>query len=251
MEIPSIKLNTEKTKIENLDLLKSFINSYNNIEELKIYYDKLKEKEKVQPYILQELISIVEMRLHKLDDFYNSYINVSENDNTLYQDNVRDFFEINIHMIISLKNSIEANSYLSESMFYIIKEFLEFVIETEEFGLINNSDISKLFDDFSNIIKLKIKENIFKNDKEKELYYDLNVILDKKDNIINKKQEDDYFDDNYLSRTQVLKFSPSNNVGHKLTEDDNFKYGGYIVTTIVLEASLALALIILLILLFK
>ena len=253
MEIPSIKLNSEKNKIENIDSLKSYINSYNNLEELAIYYDKLIEQTKVPTNVLNELIDFVKSRLDVLNYFYSGYKDVVTKDNTEYKDNIRFFLNDNIHLIESLKNSMMNNTNLSDSMCYLIKEFLNHAIDTEDkYHLINSSEISKLFTEFSIIINTKIKNNYFKSDKERQFYYEIKEIIDKKNSIINKKQEeDDYKDNDYLSRTQVLKFSPSSSLGHSLTEEDSFKYGGYIVTTILLESTLALALIILLILLFK
>ena len=55
----------------------------------------------------------------------------------------------------------------------------------------------------------------------------------------------DFKEDDYLSRTQVLRLSPNKNNGYNLTEDDlllNSK--AFVATTIILEASLAIALII-------
>ena len=62
----------------------------------------------------------------------------------------------------------------------------------------------------------------------------------------------DYKEDNYLTRTQVLSLSPTTNKGYNLTEDDlKLNTKAFVATTIILEVTLALALIIALIIIFK
>ena len=140
------------------------------------------------------------------------------------------------------------NVDLSQSILDFIYKFLDFCISNEENGLINNNKFQLLFNEF----KYNFESNGIQLSDEN--YNKFKVIVDRKNNIINKidTDADNYRENDYLSRTQVLNLGSNNNKRHGFTSDeDNNNYGGFIVTSIVLQASLVLSLIISLIILFK
>lgn len=235
MSIPKLVRDETKTKIINKNEVISYINNSENYLELKEYLTKLENQNKVDKNELIDIIEAVKNKLLTEESIINEY-ELIKND----FDKLADFYESNIE-------------YIRHCMYNMNINNIKFVIDFMKYCLLRQQN------GFQNKFKSQITYNEFKNyyinNKEKfseKLQSIFDDILNEENNIINNVNiEDDYKEDNYLTRTQVLSLS-HNNKGYNLTEEDlKLNSKAFVATTIILEATLAIGLIIALIFVFK
>lgn len=242
MNIPKIKRDITNTTITNKQEIMDFINSYDNIDELRIYLKLIEGQNKVDKSEVKPIIEVVKNRINSVTNKYNEYDNIKQD-----FDKLNEFYDNNTDFILSCMRNVNKNN-LDSTNVRIVIDFLKFCLEKEQNGYQNSLKVQNLFNDYL---------NYYSNNKDKfsdNIRLVLDEIILKKEDILNSIDNTamDYKEDDYLSRTQVLRLSPNKNNGHNLTEDDlllNSK--AFVATTIILEASLAIALIIALIIVFK
>ena len=235
--IPKIKLDESKKHIVNKEEMIEYINYYVNKEQLDYLKNELSIQKKVSMDEVKDLIEAIDERIK----IFNNY-NIIKNDynglNTFYRSN-----------LTYLGNSFMAceKHDLDKEVEDLLYSFFKYTITNEDNHIQNDIYSQELFN------KLK---NIYDNTKESSIpsfYNRIQDIMKLKDSIINRIDEsaNDYSD---LTKTTVLRLSNSNNPGHSLTEEDEIdktKIGGFIVTSIILQSSIILALILSLISLFN
>lgn len=240
MNIPKLLRDETNTKIINKDEVINYIISDTNLEELKIYLSLLETQKKVDKSEVQDIIDVLKNKLYNNNNFKYNYDKVCND-----FDKLGDFYEENITYIKNYMDEINVGNYINSE---IVIKFMEYCINREINGFQNKLYSQKLFDEFISYYKNN------SNKYNEVLSNKLNDIILKKESLLNSTDNNsmDYKEDNYLSRTQILSLSPTNNKGYNLTEEDlKLNKSAFIATTIILESSLAIILIILLVLLFN
>lgn len=239
--IPKIKRDETNTKIINRDEIIRSIYYYENINSLPSYKNALLTQSKVDISEVQSIIDAVDYRI----DLFNKYENSKNEYNTLEQ-----FFSSNLNYINNGFKELEVSNNLNNSVEELLINFLNYCMTNEEEGIQNVYQEQVIFDNYKNRFDMLKNNNYILDGSFHSKVID---IMNRKDNKINKIDDsaNDYKDNDYLSRTQLL-LTPNVNAGHRLTEDDNTqKYGGFIITSIVLQSSILLALILSLFALFN
>ncbi len=242
MEIPKIKRDETNTKIINKKEIINFIKYYANETILLKYKNALNNQTKVSANEVKEIIDAIQDRL----DFFKKYNEVSKNYIEL-----NEFYKTNINILNDYFNLIIISNKLDLQIQTLLINFLNFCISNEENGIQNDLNIQNLFNKFKRVFENKKNNQEFKNE-EIEFYNQVNDLMNRKDNLINKIDDSamDYKENDYLTRTQVLSKSLYNIGKHNLEEPD-INVRGFIATTIILESSLILTLIVSLIIIFK
>ncbi len=240
MNIPKLLRDETNTKITNKEEIINYINSDNNLEELKVYLSLLENQQKVDRSEVQEIINVLKNKLYNNNEFNYKYDLVSNDFDAL-----ADFYEENISFITKYMNKLNSGNYTNVN---IVIKFMEYCINREINGFQNKLNTQNIFDGF--ITYYKNNSNNY-NENFRNI---MNDIISKKDNLLNSTDNNamDYKEDNYLSRTQVLSLSPTSKKGYNLTEEDlKLNKAAFVATTIILEFSLAAILIVSLIILFN
>lgn len=238
MDIPKIKKDSNQQILNEFEIV-NFIkfNMSDNI--LDNYKKRLIEEvtKKNNKVNIESIIKALDLRIN----FKEKYNNVKDNYLELYN-----LFQENIDFIDECFNILFNDSIsLCEDIENYLLKYLENLVEKEDHGIQNNLHDYTIFEKF--LVN-------YNNHPNKDIYNKANSIIKKKMDLINRTDPNasDYKESNYLSRTQVLSLDPTINPGHSLTEDNpEQKYGGYIFTSIVLQSSLVLSLILSLLMLFK
>ena len=240
MNIPKLLRDETNTKITNKEEIINYINSDNNLEELKVYLSLLENQQKVDRSEVEEIINSLKNKLYNNNEFNYKYELVCNDFNAL-----ADFYEENISNI--KEYMIEANTGNYTNINIVIK-FMEYCINSEINGFQNKLNTQNLFDEFISYYKNNI------NNYNENFRNIMNDIIYKKNNILNSTDNNamEYKENDYLSRTQVLSLSPISNKGYKLTEEDlKINKAAFVATTIILEFSLVSIFIISLVILFN
>lgn len=236
MNIPKLKRDITNTKIINKEEIISFINSYDNIEELSEYYTLLKKQNKVDMIEVSDIIHCLEK---KLSNSYEYKYNKVKDDFDL----LGDFYENNIYVIEQFFDEICDNKFDNTSK---LCSFLEYCMLRQKNGFQNKIKSQMLFDKICNIY-INNEYNF-----PESLKQIIEKIMIEQKELLDKFSSDDYKENDYLSRTQILSLSNKSNKEYNLTEDDlKLNSKAFIATTIILEGTLVLGLIIGLFYIFK
>ena len=227
--IPDLLIDDKTNKITNINDIVDFIMYKSNKIILTNYINTLMSQKNVDKVDLEVLFNTTNNML----SFYDEYD--KKKDNFIELDS---FFK-KYKELIKLCSKRIYDKDLSSSIKEIIITLFNRMITKEEDGIQNDYDLQKIFDD--------IKKEYIYYDIEDSFRIKLSDIFNKKDSLINKVDNSDDYKD--YSNTMILSLNNSIN-GHNLT-DENINVKGYIFTSIILEGSLAIGLIILLISLFK
>jgi len=155
---------------------------------------------------------------------YNNGYNSNEYNESYYLKNLD---KLNI-----IKDNIVQEYPINEEEYDFVKNFLEFCVSNEEKSIINNLELQKTFNDFYAL------SNKFGDD--------IQVIFERKDNLINKTDKERYDRDYSVEHTKVLRFIQNNN--DNLSGLDK---AAFVSVAVILEATLVGTLIIALISLVK
>lgn len=233
-----IKRDITNTKVENSKDIILFIETYNNIGVLENYLSSLKAQTKLNQNEVIDIIESTENRINYLNKELETFKTERGNSNDLVE-----FYETNIYFINKLINDYIETNIIGNSAMEIIIDFLRFSIGREKDSYQNKLQTQNTFNKFYNFYKTN--KNSIKDDKYKDI---LDDIIEARDIILNKKDESamEYSEKGY---TKVL----SNGQYKILNEDEPTKLGSaaFITTAIVLQATLALTLIMSLLALVK
>lgn len=236
MSIPKLKRDITNTKIINKDEVINYINSSNEIDELNRYLNLLLEQNKVDKSEVIDIINCLKNKLNVSNNFDIEYNNVKDD-----FDKLNEFYESNLFYVENCMKNIN-----DVKCSRVVVNFMQYAINREKEYIQNKKEVQELFDYFINYYK----------DNRDKFSLDMQNVMDKiildKESLLNRvSNDDDYIENDYLSRTQVLSLGPSKK-GYNLTDDDlKLNSKAFIATTIVLEASLALGLIIALMFIFN
>ena len=239
--IPKIKRDETNTKITNRDEIIRSIYYYENINSLPSYKNALLTQSKVDKSEVQSIIDAIDYRI----DLFNKYESSKNDYNMLEQ-----FYKDNLSYINNGFKELEISNNLNNSVEDLLSNFLNYCMTNEEEGIQNVYQEQIIFDNYKNRFDFLKNNNSIQDGSFHSKVID---IMNRKDNKINKTDDsaNDYKENDYLSKTQLL-LTPNVNPGHSLTEEDNIqKYGGFIITSIVLQSSIILALLFSLFALFK
>ena len=216
MNVPKIKRDITKTKIINSDEIITYLKYYMEDFTLPNYKNALLNQEKVSEDEVKPFIDVIDTRIN----MFNDYNNIKED-----FDKLEVFFSENISYIKGSIKELYSTNSISIATENLITGFLNYLITNEESGIQNNLEFQNIFDTYKK--KFDNKEFVPKI----YFYNKIKDIMDRKDSLLNKTDQDanDYFE----------------------KEIDDNSYGGFIFTSIILESSIVLALIISLIILFK
>ncbi len=216
-----IVMNEAKNNIKNKENIIQYIKNTDNKELLEYYLNEILKVSELDFNIIKEILEVLKERI----------IELSKKENTL-------------NIVRNIINAIKSDDVVPDSEINFLTLFLNNCVSREENGIINEGDVQKEFNSFYNYVKTT---GNYINDSIK------NIIL-RKEASINRVYIDN---DSGHSNEQVRALSLKNNVqnGHKLTEEESglsFRdKAAFISTTIVLEGSIVLALILSLISLVK
>lgn len=236
MSIPKLKRDITNTKIINKDEVINYINNSNEIDELNRYLNLLLEQNKVDKSEVIDIINCLKNKLNVSNNFDMEYNSVKDD-----FDKLNEFYESNLFYVENCMKNIN-----DVKCSKVVINFMRYALNREKEYVQNKKEVQELFDYFI---------NYYKENRDK-FSLDLQNVMDKiifdKESLLNRvSSDDDYIENDYLSRTQVLSLSPSKK-GYNLTDDDlKLNSKAFIATTIVLEASLALGLIIALMFIFN
>lgn len=240
MNIPKLKRDTTNTKIINSDEIINYITYDNDLNELTLYLKLLLQQTKVNKEEVSEIIKACEIRIDELNSFKNKY-NLIKDD----FDKLNDFYEENSECLLLYIREVFNKNY---SHLDDIVHFFKYCLLRQQNGFQNKLRTQNVFNEFCDYY-------ISNRDRfDQNLRHEFDNLIEEKNKLLDSVDESamDYKEDNYLTRTQVLSLSPTTNKGYNLTEDDlKLNARAFVATTIILEVTLALALIIALIIIFK
>ena len=239
MNIPKIKRDETNTKIVNRDEIINYIKFYEEENNLNSYKNALLTQNKVSGEEVKSIIDAIDYRL----ELFRKYNTVRSDFNTLGE-----FYKDNLNYIKDCFKELYKSNYLASNVENILIDYLNYCVSKEELGIQNDLETQNIFNEY----KYNYDSGNFKD--ESNFQNKVSDIMKRKDALLNKTDDNatDYKETNYLSQTQVLNLSPTINPGHSLTENnESQKYGGFIFTSIILQSSIVLALILSLIALFK
>ena len=240
MNIPKLKRDATNTKIINSDEIMNYITYDNDLNELSLYLKLLLQQTKVNKEEVSEIIKACEIRIDELNSFKNKY-NLIKDD----FDKLSDFYEENSECLLLYMREVFNKNY---SHLDDIVHFFKYCLLRQQNGFQNKLRTQNIFNEFCDYY-------ISNRDRfDQNLRQEFDNLIEEKNKLLDSVDESamDYKEDNYLTRTQVLSLSPTTNKGYNLTEDDlKLNTKAFVATTIILEVTLALALIIALIIIFK
>ena len=240
MNIPKLKRDTTNTKIINSDEIINYITYDNDLNELSLYLKLLLQQTKVNKEEVSEIIKACEIRIDELNSFKNKY-NLIKDD----FDKLSDFYEENSECLLLYMREVFNKNY---SHLDDIVHFFKYCLLRQQNGFQNKLRTQNIFNEFCDYY-------ISNRDRfDQNLRQEFDNLIEEKNKLLDSVDESamDYREDNYLTRTQVLSLSPKTNKGYNLTEDDlKLNTKAFVATTIILEVTLALALIIALIIIFR
>ena len=216
MSVPKIKRDETKTKIINKDDIIKYINYYMEENTLPNYKDALLNQTKVDFDEVKDIIDAIDNRINLYNDYNNSKSNI---------DTLNNFYKNNINYIKLCFKELFITNNVAIQIENFLTDFLDFCVTNEENNIQNNLEFQNIF-------------NIYKNKFDKKefvpkiyFYNKINDIMERKNKQLDKvdASADDFFE----------------------LDESGEQYSGFILTSIIMESSLVLALLLSLIMLFK
>ena len=241
-----IKRDSSRIKLTNKESIIDFIKTYDNTEILEKYLYALKNQQKLKTDEIEEIITSTETRINELElntnNFINQY-NEIKNDNNM----LANFYETQIFYLNGLFNDIKQNK-ANDKKINIILNFLRFCVDREKNEQLQNyRGTQMLFDNFFQ----EYREGTFVLDSK---YIEIIETIAKiKFEVINKVDDSamDYRESGYQT-AKTYTLTNKTNTGHALTEEaTKLNSAAFIATTIVLEATAIITLILSLLALVK
>ena len=217
MSVPKLKRDETRTKIINkLEVIK-YIKYYMEDSTLVNYKDALINQSKVDYNEVKDIIDEIDKRI----DFFKEYNKIK-----VYSLTLKEFYKNNLDYFNECFHELFKTNNVSLSIENMLTNFLNYVVTNEENGIQNDLEMQNIFNDYKN--KFDNKEFVPK------LYFfnKIKDIMERKDKILNK------VDDNANDYVEI-------------EVNDESTVGGYVLTTIILESSIAIILAIILITLFR
>ena len=216
MGVPKIKRDDTKSRIINKEEIIKYIKF--NMEESTLlnYKEALLTQTKVSTVEVSDLVNSIDDRLH----FFNEY-NKYKNDNNV----LGTFYKNNINSLKEYFNELFMNNNIAIQIENLLTNFLDYCVINEENNIQNDLELQRLFDTY----KTKFDKREFVP--KMYFYNKVNDIMERKNKQLNRVDE-----------TAQDYIEPADEVN---------SYGGFILTSIIMEVSLILTLIISLILLFR
>ena len=241
-----IKRDSSRIKISNKENIIEFINSYDNAEVLESYLRALQNQKKLPEEEVSDIIKTTELRLDEIEaptnNFLNQYNEIKEDNNIL-----ANFYETQIFYMNSIFNDIKQKK-ANDKQITIMLNFLRFCVDREKNEQLQNyRGTQVLFDKFFK----EYREGIFVLDSK---YIEIvETIAQIKFEVINKTDDSamDYAESGYQTAKTYTLINNANK-GHALTEEaTKLNSAAFIATTIVLEATAIITLILSLLALVK